>query len=95
MTIASFEIAKLIRRDAYGLIFGINMFFGVGAQTLLTFVVADANGLALEIRDQFYVYGSLYLIAGTAFSIFFLSARLVRLFQILILIIHSYFCVVI
>jgi len=49
------------------------MFFGVGIQTLLTFIVADANGpLVLDPRDQFYVYGVMYFIAGATFSLFFI-----------------------
>ena len=52
MTIASFEIAGRISRTAYALIFGFNMWLGVGMQSILTLVVADddAFGGALPIQ---------------------------------------------
>jgi thiamine transporter 2/3 len=48
----SFEIASNISQDSYGLVFGFNTFLALAFQTVLTFVVADSAGLALNPRDQ-------------------------------------------
>ena len=40
MTVGTFEIVRNLPEDAYGLIFGINVFFGLGFQTILTYVVS-------------------------------------------------------
>ena len=47
----------------------------MGLQTALTLAVADAVGLALPIRDQFVVYGSLYIAAGGLFAGYFILRR--------------------
>lgn len=46
----SFEVAKDISEDSYGLIFGVNTFIALLAQSLLTFIVV--NELMLDIRQQ-------------------------------------------
>lgn len=46
----SFEVAKCISEDSYGLVFGINTFFALLMQSLLTLVVI--NTLMLNIRQQ-------------------------------------------
>ncbi len=48
---------------------------GLGLQTCLTLAVADAAGLALPVRDQFYVYGGLYLATGVGFFAYFVGRR--------------------
>ena len=53
MTVSSFEIAKTLKGDSTGLIFGVNTWAALGLQTILTVTVADAAGLALTIRNQF------------------------------------------
>jgi len=60
VTVASFEVAKYISEDSYALVFGVNTFFALLTQSLLTFVVI--NTLLLDIRQQFFVYGSYFLI---------------------------------
>ena len=60
MTIASFEIVKLIPKDALGLIFGFNSFLGLGFQTLLSFIVNTQLGL--DPKHQFVVYGIYFLV---------------------------------
>ena len=60
MTIASFEIVKLVPKDALGLIFGFNSFLGLGFQTLLSFIVNTQLGL--DPKPQFVVYGIYFLI---------------------------------
>ncbi|XP_029674778.1 thiamine transporter 1-like [Formica exsecta] len=59
-TVASFEIAKYISEDSYGLIFGVNTFFALLAQSLLTFIVV--NKLMLNIRQQYFVYGGYFVV---------------------------------
>ena len=78
MTVASFEIAGRIAHHTTGLIFGINTWFALGFQTILTITVADKAGLDLEVRPQFIVYGSLYLLAGVAFAGYFLFRRIIQ-----------------
>lgn len=49
--IYSFEIAKCISEDSYGLIFGVNTFISLLLQTILTLTVVTGN-LNLHIRSQ-------------------------------------------
>ncbi|EFN84207.1 thiamine transporter 2 [Harpegnathos saltator] len=62
VTVASFEVAKYICEDSYGLIFGINIFIALVAQSLFTLVVV--NALMLNIRWQYFIYGSYFVILG-------------------------------
>ena len=45
ITVASFEIARQIKSDCCGLVFGVNTFFALAFQTLLTVVVVEWIGL--------------------------------------------------
>ena len=68
MTIASFEIVTKLSSnglDCYALVFGSNMFFALGTQTLLTGVVNDALGL--NPRTQFIVYALIYAVPFALF----------------------------
>ncbi|CAL1678513.1 unnamed protein product [Lasius platythorax] len=65
VTVASFEVAKCISEDSYGLIFGVNIFFALLTQSLLTFIVV--NKLMLNIRQQFFVCGSYFVILGVIY----------------------------
>ena len=67
ITVASFEIASSISQDSYGLVFGFNTFLALAFQTILTTVVVDKVGLALEPRDQFLVYSGFFLVVGLVF----------------------------
>ncbi|XP_011700298.1 PREDICTED: thiamine transporter 2-like isoform X2 [Wasmannia auropunctata] len=67
VTVASFEVAKDITEDSYGLVFGINTFFALLTQSLLTFVVV--NTLMLNIRQQFFVYGSYFLVLAIMYIV--------------------------
>ncbi|CAL8122761.1 unnamed protein product [Orchesella dallaii] len=69
ITVASSEVANNITADSSGLIFGINRFFALSFQSLLTFAVADEGGFALGERDQFIVYGAYFLVLGGIFAI--------------------------
>ena len=48
----SFQVAKAIPKDSYGLVFGINTFMALLLQTILTTVVASKAGFALTPRPQ-------------------------------------------
>ncbi|XP_067009605.2 thiamine transporter 1 isoform X2 [Anabrus simplex] len=67
ITIANSEVAKYIKEDSYGLIFGVNTFFALVLQTILTTIVVEESGLALNPRTQYRVYGGYFLIIGVVF----------------------------
>ena len=60
VTIATVETVKHIPEDAYGLIYGLNTFLGLGLQCILTAIVN--NTLNLSPQVQFQVYGAFYFI---------------------------------
>jgi len=64
----SSEVAQGISDDSYGLIFGINRFFSLILQSLLTLIINDENGLALGERSQFLVYGIYFGSIGVLFG---------------------------
>ena len=69
MTIASFEIVKKMSSNelvCYALVFGLNMFFALGTQTVLTGVVNDALGL--NPRIQFTIYAIMYSVPFVVFA---------------------------
>ncbi|XP_035738625.1 thiamine transporter 2-like [Vespa mandarinia] len=68
VTVASFEVAKNISEDSYGLIFGTNIFLALLFQSLLTLVVINGN-LGDTIRSQFFIYGCYYIILAVIFLI--------------------------
>lgn len=45
-------MAKELTQDSYGLVFGINTFLALSFQTVLTLIVADQAGLALDPKTQ-------------------------------------------
>ena len=63
----SAEVAQGISKDSCGLIFGMNTFLALVLQTLLTIIVSDERGLALDERSQFIVYGACFGVLGIAF----------------------------
>jgi hypothetical protein len=50
--IYSAEIAKHLNENSYGLIFGVNTFIALVLQSILTVIVVDERGLALDTRTQ-------------------------------------------
>ncbi|XP_045584777.2 thiamine transporter 2 [Procambarus clarkii] len=70
ITIASYQVAKELKADSYGLVFGLNMFVSLLLQSILTFVVVET--LETEPYMQFIIYGVYYLVL--AFFFFMLSA---------------------
>lgn len=69
ITIASFQVAKDLRDDTHGLIFGCNTFLALLLQTILVFVVVDESGLAASSRLQFMIYGGCCLVLAIVFLI--------------------------
>ncbi|CAG0922751.1 unnamed protein product [Notodromas monacha] len=67
ITIISYQVAKEIRPDSYGLIFGVNTFCALLLQTILTMVVVEPFGLGLGPRKQFVVYGGYFGSLGILF----------------------------
>ncbi|XP_059487303.1 thiamine transporter 1 [Neocloeon triangulifer] len=65
VTIASSEIAKLLKEECFGLIFGVNMFFALALQSILTLVVI--TWLQIAPREQFLIYGSYFAVLGVGF----------------------------
>ncbi|KAL3279514.1 hypothetical protein HHI36_017023 [Cryptolaemus montrouzieri] len=74
ITIVSAEIAKRVKNDTFGLIFGFNTFIAMIFQSLLTLVVVnDIFELLLDIRQQYIVYGCFcFLLLSLMFLILFL-----------------------
>ncbi len=62
-------MAQGICDDSHGLIFGLNRFISLILQSLLTFILTDENGLALDERPQFFIYGIYFLVVGLIFGI--------------------------
>ncbi|XP_043504722.1 thiamine transporter 1-like [Polistes fuscatus] len=75
VTVASFEVAKYISEDSYGLIFGTNIFFALLFQSLLTLIVINGN-LGKDIRSQFFIYGCYYVILAVIFLIIAIFAMI-------------------
>lgn len=48
----STNIATELTAASYGLVFGSNTFVALFLQTILTLIVVDEHGLALDIRTQ-------------------------------------------
>lgn len=56
----SSEVAKGLKQESYGLVFGINTFLALLFQTILTLIVADSAGLALSPPDQVIEEGNFF-----------------------------------
>ncbi|KAJ8916170.1 hypothetical protein NQ315_016309 [Exocentrus adspersus] len=77
ITITSSEIAKHIRDESYGLVFGFNTFVAVAFQSLLTAIVVRGGiGFALNPRDQYFVYGCFHILVAVIYIIIGLSTWL-------------------
>ncbi|KRY35948.1 thiamine transporter 2 [Trichinella spiralis] len=72
---ALYLIATHAPKRYHALAFGSNTFIALLLQTVLTLIVADSNGFALDISSQFNVYGILH---GTV-SVFYLISGIVIL----------------
>lgn len=68
ITVASSEVARYIKNDSYGLVFGVNSFVALVIQTILTaVVVTEGIGFALSPRDQYFVYGWFFILIGVIY----------------------------
>ncbi|GAB6021309.1 hypothetical protein CHUAL_003924 [Chamberlinius hualienensis] len=67
ITIATFQVAKNLREDSYGLIFGCNQFLALLLQTVLTVIVVDESGLNEGPRVQFIIYGTYIAVTGVLY----------------------------
>ncbi|XP_050735543.1 thiamine transporter 1-like [Eriocheir sinensis] len=65
ITIASYQVAKGLREDSYGLVFGINMFLSLLIQSILTLVVVQV--LQVEPHTQFVIYGVYFMLLALVF----------------------------
>ncbi|KAK3907869.1 Thiamine transporter 2, partial [Frankliniella fusca] len=69
MVLASSEVAMSLEAESHALIFGFNMFLALCFQSVFTLVVAAKGGLQLQIQNQFYVYGSFFIVLGIGFTL--------------------------
>lgn len=54
--IAIFQIASSLTKELCALVFGVNTFLGTILKTIITIIVADKRGLALNVHSQFFLY---------------------------------------
>jgi len=71
ITIASFEIARQIKPDSCGLVFGVNTFFALAFQSILTLVVVEY--LELSPQPQFVVHGGFCIFVGIFLLLIFIG----------------------
>lgn len=64
----SSSVARRLKEDSFGLIFGINTLVALGIQTIMTLVVID-QGFRLDPKEQFMVFGSYYLVLALIYCI--------------------------
>ncbi|XP_043283991.1 thiamine transporter 1 isoform X2 [Venturia canescens] len=69
ITVASFEVAKSLSDDSYGLVFGINTLLALALQSLLTFIVVGDTFFDLGVRTQFKIYSGYFVILGAVFMV--------------------------
>ncbi|KAE8604719.1 hypothetical protein XENTR_v10014806 [Xenopus tropicalis] len=69
ITIATYQIAVNLNMERYALLFGFNTFVALALQTILTLIVVDPRGLALDIVTQFIVYGSYFAVIAGIFLV--------------------------
>ncbi|XP_011301083.1 thiamine transporter 2 [Fopius arisanus] len=77
VTVASFEVAKKISEDSYGLVFGINILVSLIFQTILTYIVTSGRVFKLDIRQQFVVYAWYFVVL----AIFFIPAAIITIIK--------------
>lgn len=74
ITTVSAEIAKNISDDSFGLVFGFNTLIALSLQTVLTFAVTDSSGwFALDVIEQFTVYGYYFIVLSVIYLMFLIS----------------------
>ncbi|KAK5869513.1 hypothetical protein PBY51_024222 [Eleginops maclovinus] len=68
-TICTFQIAKMLQRERYALVFGLNSFVGTILQSVLTAVVINTKSLQLTITSQFLIYASYFAAISLLFTV--------------------------
>ncbi|TMS07602.1 Thiamine transporter 2 [Larimichthys crocea] len=69
ITIAMYQIAADLTMERYALVFGANNFGALVLQTIITSVVVDGKGLGLDIKTQFTIYSSYFMVIAVVFSL--------------------------
>jgi len=64
--------------SSFGLVFGWNTLMALGLGTVMTMIVADSRGLALNIRTQFVVYGGYFAVISVLFLVAGLSTAILN-----------------
>ncbi|KAK2917535.1 reduced folate transporter [Channa argus] len=54
--IATFQIASSLTKELCALVFGINTFLGTILKSIISLIISDKRGLALDVKAQFYLY---------------------------------------
>ncbi|TNN76819.1 Thiamine transporter 2 [Liparis tanakae] len=62
-------IAKMLKRERYGLVFGMNSFVGTILQSILTGIVVSSKSLQLTIISQFFIYASYFAAISLLFTV--------------------------
>lgn len=62
-------MAKRLKDDTFGLVFGINTLLALIGQTVLTVIVISNKGFALGPRDQFKVNSGYFAVLGVCYAI--------------------------
>ncbi|XP_070765410.1 thiamine transporter 1-like [Enoplosus armatus] len=68
-TICTFQIAKMLNRGNYAMVFGMNSFVGTVLQSVLTAVVINTKSLRLTITSQFLIYASYFAAISLLFTV--------------------------
>uniref|UniRef100_A0A914QVF6 Uncharacterized protein n=1 Tax=Panagrolaimus davidi TaxID=227884 RepID=A0A914QVF6_9BILA len=66
--------------DSYGLVFGVNSFIALLMQSLLTRIVNDKHGFAMDVRSAFLIYAALHAFIAIIF-LFSIIYTLFKYFQ--------------
>lgn len=61
-------MAKRLKDDSFGLVFGINTMMALTFQTILTVIVISEDGFAMGPRDQFKVNSGYFVVLGICYA---------------------------
>lgn len=65
----SAEIAKYLKDDSFGLVFGMNTFLALLLQTILTIIIVSNTIYDLTIFEQYMFYGYFYILLGCIYFV--------------------------
>ncbi|XP_076581898.1 thiamine transporter 2-like [Chaetodon auriga] len=68
-TICTFQIAKMLNRRRYALVYGMNYLVGTLLQSVLTAIVINTKSLQLTITLQFLIYASYFAAISLLFTV--------------------------